>query len=172
MTSGIFSAAPVDLERARLLPLAPRACVNLAQNIVAMPPWSVMRYPAEAMARFLATADDGASRYLVEIDDETAGAVSVRFPWLKGPYIELLVLLPKFQGQGIGASLLTWVEQQALRHEARNLWVCASAFNARALHFYARHGFQEAAVLPGLIADGYDEILLRKFPLGGAGGSD
>ena len=32
--------------------------------------------------------------------------------------------------------------------------------------FYERHGFARAATLPGLVADGYDEILLRKFPLG------
>jgi hypothetical protein len=31
---------------------------------------------------------------------------------------------------------------------------------------YERHGFARAATLPGLVADGYDEILLRKFPLG------
>jgi diamine N-acetyltransferase len=79
--------------------------------------------------------------------------------------LELLAILPPFQGQGIGARILAWFEQEALRHEARNLSVCASFFNARGLHFYARHGFQPAATLPGLVADGYDEILLRKFPI-------
>ncbi len=59
-----------------------------------------------------------------------------------------------------------WFEQTALEQEARNLWVCASSFNARALRFYARHGFWPAATLPGLVADGYEEILLRKFPIG------
>jgi diamine N-acetyltransferase len=132
-----------------------------------MPPWSVMNYPVDAMVRFLATPDDGAARYLVEVEGEQAGAVSVRSPWLKGPYLELLALLPKAQGQGIGASILAWFEQEALKLGARNLWVCASSFNADALRFYGRHGFDPAATLPGLVADGCDEILLRKFPLGG-----
>jgi GNAT superfamily N-acetyltransferase len=96
--------------------------------------------------------------------------VSVRSPWLKGPYLELLALLPKAQGQGIGANILAWFEQEALKAGARNLWVCASLFNTRALRFYERHGFEQAATLPGLVADGYDEILLRKFPLSGNGG--
>ena len=167
MTTGPFSAATVELERARLVTLEPGASARLAASIVAMPPWSVMSYPQDAMARFLAASNDGASRYMVEIGGEEAGAISVRYPWLKGPYLELLAILPRFQSRGVGASLLAWFEQEAFRHGARNLWVCASSFNARALHFYGRHGFQPAATLPGLVADGYDEILLRKFPLGG-----
>ena len=94
--------------------------------------------------------------------------VLVRDPWLKGPYLELLALLPPFQNQGIGSGILAWLEREALVQAARNLWVCASSFNARALRFYERHGFAPAAVLPGLVADGFDEILLRKFPLAGA----
>lgn len=50
-------------------------------------------------------------------------------------------------------------------HAARNLWVRASSFNARAIGFYESHGFTAAATLPNLVAEGYEEILLRKFPL-------
>jgi ribosomal protein S18 acetylase RimI-like enzyme len=124
-----------------------------------------MNYSAGALARFLASAEGGVSRYLVQIGSEPAGAVSVRYPWLKGPYLELLALLPSFQGRGIGSEIIGWFEQEGLRLGARNLWVCASSFNARAVRFYRRHGFREAATFSGLVADGYDEILLRKFPL-------
>jgi len=165
MTSSPFSAPSIELPRARLVALEPASCASLAQAIVAIPPWSVVDYPAPAMARFLAASGDGVSRYRVEVGGVEAGAVSIRHPWLKGPYLELLALLPRFQGQGIGAGILTWVEQEALGLGARNLWVCASSFNAGALRFYERHGFRPTATLPGLVADGYDEILLRKFPL-------
>lgn len=125
-----------------------------------------MRYPADRLAAFLVSPDRGVSRYCVRAGGMVAGVVSVRSPWLKGPYLELLALLPPAQGQGIGSSIMAWFEQTALDQEARNLWVCASSFNARALRFYARHGFEPAATLPGLVAEGFDEILLRKFPLG------
>jgi len=134
--------------------LDPQACASLAEAIVAMPPWSMVNYPAEAMARFLASSDGGGSLYGVEVDGAEAGAVSIRSPWLKGPYLELLAILPPFQGRGAGPKILVWFEQEALRHAARNLWV-----------FYARHGFAPTATLPGLVAEGFDEILLRKFPL-------
>jgi diamine N-acetyltransferase len=130
-----------------------------------MEPWSVMNYPAEKLAAFLASQDEGVSRYLVSLGGSEGGVVSVRYPWLKGPYLELLALLPQAQNQGIGSSIIAWLESEALRHQARNLWVCASSFNQRGLGFYERHGFRRAATLPGLVADGYDEILLRKYPL-------
>jgi GNAT superfamily N-acetyltransferase len=130
-----------------------------------MEPWSVMNYPAERLAAFLASPDVGVSRYLVSLTGSEGGVVSVRYPWLKGPYLELLALLPQAQKQGIGSSIIAWLESEALRHQARNLWVCASSFNAGALRFYERHGFRPAATLPGLVADGFDEILLRKYPL-------
>jgi len=148
-----------------LLPLEHGSCASLAAGIAAIEPWSVMNYPAETLAAFLLRTDGSVSRYAVSVNGEEAGAVSVRHPWLKGPYLELLALLPEAQAQGIGSSIMTWFESGALRHGARNLWVCASSFNARGLRFYERHGFARAAMLPGLVADGYDEILLRKFPL-------
>jgi diamine N-acetyltransferase len=173
MTSSPFSTGSIDLGRARLgparlVPLEPRSCVRLAEAIVGIEPWSVMRYPAQALAAFLAAPDGGVRRYLIAVGDDEAGVVSVRVPWLKGPYLELLALLPPFQNQGLGSSLLAWFEREALAHQARNLWVCASAFNVRALRFYGRHGFAPVATLPGLVTQGFDEILLRKFPLGEA----
>lgn len=165
MTAGPFSPASADLGEARFVPLEASDRARLAEAIAAMPPWSVMNYPAEAMAKFLATSGDSIIRYRVAVGGEDAGVVSVRYPWLKGPYLELLALLPKFQGQRLGTRILVWFEQEAVRQEARNLWVCASSFNQSALRLYERYGFQRVATLPGLVVDGYDEILLRKFPL-------
>jgi GNAT superfamily N-acetyltransferase len=126
-----------------------------------------MSYPADRLARVLKTEDPSVHRYVVRHGADEAGLVSVRSPWLKGPYLELLALLPPVQGQGIGGRILTWLEQTAAAQEARNLWVCASAFNVRALRFYGRHGFEPVTRLPDLVQDGYEEILLRKFPIGG-----
>jgi ribosomal protein S18 acetylase RimI-like enzyme len=167
MISGpYFSAATERDAPFTLSPLLPDDCPPLAAAIVAMEPWSVMHYPAERLSEFLAKSDYGATRCLIEIGGERAGVISVRYPWLKGPYLELLALLPPFQGKGIGGHLLARFEEEAVSREARNLFVCASSFNESALRFYRRHGFRDAAVLPGLVAEGYDEILLRKCLFG------
>ena len=168
MTSSQFSPPPIEFAPAaqgavRLLPLERGSCASLAAAIVAMEPWSVMSYPADTLAAFLANPDCGASRYVVNVAGLEAGVLSVRHPWLKGPYLELLALLPQAQNRGIGSSIMAWFESAALKHRARNLWVCASSVNARALRFYERHGFITAATLPDLVVEGYNEILLRKF---------
>jgi hypothetical protein len=40
--------------------------------------------------------------------------------------------------------------------------VCASEFNARAIEFYERHGFDRVGAIPDLISPGFAELLLRK----------
>ena len=84
---------------------------------------------------------DGASRYLVEAGGVEAGAVSIRHPWLKGPYLELLALLPPFQRRGIGAGIPSWFEQEG-RGSARAISGFAPhRSTSGALRFYQRHGF-------------------------------
>ena len=169
MNSGPYFSGSTEVDPSlRLSPLHAADCPSLAAAIVAMEPWSVMNYPAERLAEFLATQDGGVTRCVIEVGGEGAGVISVRYPWLKGPYLELLALLPPFQRRGIGGRLLDRFEGEAASRWARNLFVCASSFNENALRFYRSHGFQHAAVLPGLVAEGYDEILLRKLlpPIG------
>jgi ribosomal protein S18 acetylase RimI-like enzyme len=86
----------------------------------------------------------------------------VRRNWLRGPYLQFLGVLPAFQHRGIGSLALTWFENEARTGRAQNLWVAASDFNARALSFYERRGFNRVATLEDLIVKGGSEILLRK----------
>jgi ribosomal protein S18 acetylase RimI-like enzyme len=82
----------------------------------------------------------------------------LRSPWLRGPYIEVLAVLPQAQGGGAGRALVAWAAAQG----GGNLWACVSAFNHGARAFYARSGFVEVTALADLVADGHDEILLRR----------
>ena len=84
----------------------------------------------------------------------------MRLNWLRGPHVQFLGILPAFQGGGIGALLLAWIEGQALGE--RNLWLTVSDFNREARAFYERHGFAVVAPLPGLVRDDRVELLMRK----------
>ena len=93
--------------------------------------------------------------------NEIAGVICIRYPWLLGPYIELLGLKPEYRGLGIGRQIIEWAEKEA-RRESKNLWVLSSSFNLDALEFYKKRGFFNIGVIEGLVNSKYDEILLRK----------
>ncbi len=124
-------------------------------------PWLTLDISATTLERYFMRDDLGLHRYTVHIEGEIAGAVCVRYPWLRGPYIELLGLTAQYQGLGIGKQILAWAEAEA-SYESKNLWVVASSFNHRALKFYQHQGFQPIGTLQGLVCQNYDEILLRK----------
>ena len=133
----------------------------LGAALAAIDPWAAYRSSSAGLARVLAAREDGAVRRAIVIGDRLAGIVIVRWPWLAGPYLQLLAVLPDHAGRGIGSAVLDWMAAEAPAG-TRNLWLCVSAPNIRARRFYERHGFALAATLPALAADHIDELLLRK----------
>ena len=150
-------------------PLPPLTCTSLraaeagliGARLAAMDPWKRLGYGAEPLGRYLAAADPSLKRFAVQNEPETVAVVCIRYPWLRGPYLELLAVFPGNQGQGVGQAILAWIEEQA-RPSAKNLWTMTSEFNHRARRFYQAAGFVEIAPVADLVADGCNEILLRK----------
>lgn len=149
-----------DLGFCQLRPMTEPTAACLAPRMAAMDPWRRLDYQAAALQRYLLADSPALGRYEIGRDGVCAGVVAVRSPWLRGPYLELLAVLPGHQGRGIGAAVLRWLEAEAA--PARNVWVVVSTFNDAGRRFYARHGFAEVGVVPGLVREGFDEILLRK----------
>ena len=91
-----------------------------------------------------------------------AGGMIIRDPWLVGPYLQTIAVLPVFQSSGIGGLMLDWFEARARLARQRNIWLCVSAFNSAAQKFYLAHGWEHIADLPDLIREGDGELLMRK----------
>lgn len=150
-----------------LAPLQPSQASALAEAFAAMAPWAAYPYPAAALATYLASGSQAAPLFAIVAAAQGStgklfGAIGLRLDWLRGPYIQFLGLLEEAQGNGIGGTVMAWIEAEARRTCARNLWVATSDFNAGALRFYERHGFSRVAELPGLVRDDRTELLLRK----------
>jgi GNAT superfamily N-acetyltransferase len=157
-----FAPRAHKVGEAVLQPLAADRAPDLAQAIARIPPWSTVGYEASSLLGYL-TADDPAShRYQIMLNGELAGIAGIRSPWLRGPYLQLLALLPPAQGCGVGTNILEWLEVQANIEASRQIWVCVSTFNRRAENFYRRFGFEPVAVLDALISEKSDELLMRK----------
>ena len=116
-------------------PMSRAAAETLAPLLANIDPWARYAYTAAALASFLAAEEVDAPRYSIAVDRAIAGAVSIRKNWLRGPYLQFLGILPPYQNQGIGGSVLNWFENQACEASAQNIWVAVSEFNARALSF-------------------------------------
>jgi GNAT superfamily N-acetyltransferase len=132
---------------------------SLAAMLVRLDPWRTLGYTADGLARYFGRDDPGLHRYRIVADGDTVGVVCVRHPWLRGAYIELIGLGLSGRGRGLGGDIVAWIENET---RAPNLWALVSSFNEPARRFYARQGFVEIAPLADLVAEGYQEILLRK----------
>jgi len=143
-------------------PMSEESAEHLGAALAVIDPWAHYRYTGEALTKYFSTNEEDAPRFQILVGDALAGAICIRKNWLRGPYLQLLGVLPAFQKQGIGGAALSWFEAQARSSNAPNIWVVASEFNHRALAFYERFGFARAAMLDGLVSEGTAEILLRK----------
>ncbi len=148
---GVAILKPIDADAAR----------GMAQAMAAIDPWTTLGIAPEQLLAGLTADDPNTCRRIIAVAGANAGVAVVRHPWLFGPYLNLLAVLPAHQRLGIGAAVLRWMQDE-VAGQAKNLWLCASAFNAGALAFYQRHGFSPVGDLPDLVAPGFTEILMRK----------
>ena len=130
-----------------------------------MDPWLSLEYKPGAFESYLLREDPALSRYVIMISENVAGVLAVRFPWLFGPFIELMGLFDGFRGKGTGGRIIDWV---CGRYQQTNVWATVSSFNLKAQRFYSRTGFEKTAILDDVIKPGWTEILLRKRTAAGA----
>lgn len=144
-----------------LAPMTAEAAAALGPALAAIDPWARFGASPALMQSFLGAVEAAAPRYQILADGAVAGCIVVRHPWLHGPYLNLIGLLPSYQSRGIGERALAWFEAEARGHY-RQVWLCVSHYNTGAQKFYAAHGYTVAATLDSLVKDGFDEILMRK----------
>ncbi len=156
-----FSLVAHPLAGGALRPLAEGEAERLGALCAAFDPYRRLGQSAGALTGYLRRPDAALFRFAIEMDSAAIGVVAVRSPWLRGPFLEMLAILPEMRGLGLGRQTVEWVILQA-GLTAANLWTTVSDFNESAQAFYRRLGFAEVSELPGLVAEGTTEILLRR----------
>jgi diamine N-acetyltransferase len=161
-----FRAERYELSRTGLWlsAIAANEADALGALLVAIEPWSHYGTTAANLASLFAPAADGGIRLALRSHDcpTPIGVAVIRHPWLAGPYMQFLAIIPGYQRRGLGHAILNWFEAEARSGGARNAWICAVSINSGALKLYANHGYERVAVLDDLIKPGLDEILMRK----------
>lgn len=144
-----------------LAPFDAETAAATAEEMVAQDPWHRLHFHPEILARGLATPSQGLYTFVIAAGGERAGVVALRWPWLRGPYLQTLMVRAPFRGEGIGHRVIDWMATETTVRPG-NLWVCVSAFNDAGRAFYRSAGFEPVGTIEELIAPGEDEILLRK----------
>lgn len=77
-------------------------------------------------------------------------------------HLNLLAVHPVYQRQGIGATLVSWLEECALTAGIGVVYVEARSANATARAFYRRLGYKEFALASGYYERAEDAVRLAK----------
>ncbi len=157
-----FELTTHDIGAGLLRPLSHGNAERLGAALAAMPPWSVIAWPAARLAAGFKREVPSVHRFELLVEGELAGIAGIQNPFLYGPYLQILAVLPGFQGRYLGSAILEWMEREARMQESRQLWLCVTTYNTRARAFYERFGFKEAAVVDKLATEVSDEVLMRK----------
>lgn len=160
-----FRASRYDLATGLALkPTTTAEAARFGTELAMIDPWRRYGTAAAAITGLLQPTADGGIRLTActSAAGDPVGVMVIRQPWLAGPYMQFLAILPTAQGRGFGGALLDWFEAEARSAGSGNLWICATAFNHGAIRLYERAGFERAAALDSLIKPGIDEVLMRK----------
>lgn len=157
--SVVFEHCNYILPHCQLMPLQDADISAISEQLAVMHPWQTMNYSVATLANYLRRKDACLYQYAV-VTETLAGVLCVRYPWLRGAYIELVAVFPTQQNSGIGHDLVQWLAMRLI--PSANLWALVSQINPKAQQFYQREGFVEIGKLQDFVFEGYDEILLRK----------
>ena len=156
----VFAPTSHPLSVGLLRPPTVSEARELGTACAAIDPWRSLAYDGQDLGTYIERPDASLHRYAILWDGRAAGVIALRWPWLRGPFIEMLAVLPSHQGRGLAGATLAWVLARTAA-VTTNLWASVSDFHTPARSFWAHQGFDEVAPLPGLIGDGA-EILLRR----------
>lgn len=157
--NAVFEHRNYSLPSCQLIPLQELEITAISEQLAQMHPWQTMNYSVTTLANYLRRKDACLYQYAI-MTETLAGVLCVRYPWLRGAYIELVAIFPTQQNSGIGHDLIQWLANQLIPNA--NLWALVSQINPKAQQFYQREGFVEIGTLQDFVFEGYNEILLRK----------
>lgn len=122
-------------------------------------PWITLQRTVEQLRPVIA---DGAKE--VHLVRDATGVAAFIILDMRGPmagYVQTIAVRADRRSSGLGASILSAVEERVYRHSP-NVFLCVSSFNERAQRFYARMGYERIGVWREYVIAGADEILMRK----------
>lgn len=107
---------------------------------------TIERYFADFTERTL-LREPGALAFVAMLDAAPAGIIAVHpdtdyFTGHPRAYVDVLVVVPEYEGRGVGSALMDHVERWARQNGFREVVLDVFASNVDAIEFYRRRGYQ------------------------------
>jgi ribosomal protein S18 acetylase RimI-like enzyme len=96
--------------------------------------------------------------YVLTDETEILG-VLVMMPQEQAMFVENIAIYPHYQGQGLGRTLMAFVEQHARERNLQEISLYTNELMTENLRFYQQLGFVET---DRYLQDGYRRVFLRK----------
>lgn len=113
--------------------------------------------PAPMLADYKALIAQGMVYVLA--DEKEVRGVLVMMPQGRDMFVENIAVDPRFQGQGLGHTLMAFVEQQARKEQLDEIRLYTHELMTENLRFYHQLGFEEEGRHE---QNGYRRVFLRK----------
>lgn len=120
-------------------------------------PWS---WQPTRVARAIASSNTNVA--VVREQDDLVGFGIMEY-WDEDAHLVLFAVRPQRQRQGIGSSLLHWLEASAVAAGSTRIRVEARHDNAAGRNFYNEHGYHEVRLKSRMYSGTLDGVLLEKW---------
>lgn len=130
-----------------------------ARTMASTEPWITLRRDYEASLHIVENTEREV--WIAWRDGVRAGFVILNLKGAFVGYVQTICMAEGARGQGLGSELLGFGEERIFK-EFKNVFLCVSSFNPRALALYERLGYETIGVLRDYVVAGHDEILMRK----------
>ena len=134
---------------------------RIEAELFTVDPWSIEQFWSELAQPTRA--------YVVAVDGERIIGYAGAFLLAPDSDVQTIAVSPRDQGRGVGAVLLTWLIEQAVARDCRQMLLEVRSDNAPAIAMYERFGFERISVRRDYYALGVDAVIMRLRPITGSG---
>ncbi len=122
-------------------------------------PWTILQRGYEKCMQSL--EGDFKEVYTVTYNNQFAGFVVLQMVGSFKGYIQTICIKPEHRSKGLGSAVLAFCEERIFK-VSRNVFMCVSSFNERAMQLYVKRGYEKVGDLKDFLIKGHSEFLLRK----------
>ncbi len=133
---------------------------RLESELFTVDPWSIEQFWSE-LAR-------PTRAYVVAVDGERIIGYAGAFLLAPDSDVQTIAVSPRDQGRGVGAVLLTWLIEQAVARDCRQMLLEVRSDNVPAIAMYERFGFERISVRRDYYERGIDAVIMRLRPITGS----